>query len=211
VEVSHSASRLRDPDDGQKPLGNRDDVLVIYSHDRRALRDAVGVASRDECLRQVAISEPLPIALAIVDSAIRRTPIDRIDLEIVRAALPRHAKAALELATGLPESGTESVLLAVLHQEGLSPRPQSPIPLTDFDRVDILIGDRLAIECDSEAHHGGSNQRLRDLRRDADLAALGFIVLRFDYRQVFFELDSVLAAVRTYVHLGLHRASVRLT
>jgi hypothetical protein len=41
--------------------------------------------------------------------------------------------------------------------------------------------------------------------RDASLACLGFIVLRFDWQQIFFEPDEVVAAVLRYVELGLHR------
>jgi very-short-patch-repair endonuclease len=87
--------------------------------------------------------------------------------------------------------------------------PQVRVPLTDLDRLDLLVGDRLVVECDSEAHHGSPEQRVRDLRRDAALAALGFIVLRFDYRQVLFEPDAVRAAVRGYVSRGLHLDSER--
>ena len=68
-----------------------------------------------------------------------------------------------------------------------------------------MHGDRLVIECDSEQHHGSCEQRLRDLRRDAVLACLGFIVLRFDWQQIFFEPDEVVAALLRRVELGLHR------
>jgi very-short-patch-repair endonuclease len=198
VEVSRSASQLRDPDDPDRRLdAGRDDVVVLYSRRTRPLCESFGVVTLDDCLRQVAFSEPLPEAVAIIDSAIRRTPIGRFDLEAIKKKLPKRARLAVNLASGLPESGTESVLFVILEQVGLSPRAQVPIPLTDFDRLDIVIGDRLVIECDSEEYHGGLRNRLRDLRRDAELAALGFIVLRFDYHQVFFELDAVLAAIHT--------------
>ncbi len=43
---------------------------------------------------------------------------------------------------------------------------------------------RLAVELDGAAFHGSAEQRERDLRRDAALAAQGWLVLRFSYRRL---------------------------
>lgn len=43
---------------------------------------------------------------------------------------------------------------------------------------------KLAVELDGAAFHGSPEARERDLRRDAALAALGWVVLRFSYRQL---------------------------
>ncbi|MGY2128365.1 DUF559 domain-containing protein [Blastococcus sp. SYSU DS0617] len=43
---------------------------------------------------------------------------------------------------------------------------------------------KLAIELDGAAFHGSDEARERDLARDAALAALGWLVIRFSYRQV---------------------------
>jgi len=210
VEVGAAASHLRDPDDAAKRLDlTRDDVKILWARERRTLAQALGVASLAECIGQVAISETSPLATAIIDSAIRRTPISRFDLAEIQARVPMTVGRCFELASSIPESGTESVLYAAMVKEGLAPRLQVPVPLTDLDRLDFLVGDRLVIECDSEEFHGRPGQRLRDLQRDAQLAALGLIVLRFDYRQVFYDLESVMAAIRTYIQLGLHLTSSR--
>lgn len=82
---------------------------------------------------------------------------------------------------------------------------QVRIPFTDRERVDLLVGDRLVIECDGEKHHGGRDQRLRDPRREASLARLAFFVLGFDWKQIFFEPDPVVTAIMKYGELGLHR------
>ena len=37
---------------------------------------------------------------------------------------------------------------------------------------------------DGAAYHFGRDQRERDMRRDAELAALGWLVLRFSYRRM---------------------------
>jgi very-short-patch-repair endonuclease len=170
---------------------------------------AFGLSPLEDTLRQVAITESTAFTLATLDTALRRTGIGVVRLDSIGLSVPRRARRAFRLATGKPESGTESVLYLALLDRGLHPRTQVHIPLTDFDRVDLLVGDRLVIECDSEEHHGGAEQRLRDLRRDAVLAGMGFIVLRFDYQQVFFDLDSVLGVVLDYVRRGLHLSDSR--
>jgi hypothetical protein len=43
---------------------------------------------------------------------------------------------------------------------------------------------KVAVELDGAAFHGSQEARERDLQRDAALAALGWVVLRFSYRQV---------------------------
>lgn len=204
VEVPAKAGRLRDPDDTRLRLRTGTaDVRVLW-HSLPPGVAPYGIPPLPEVLRQVVLTEPSEFAVAVLDSAIRRTGLDLFDLELIAAALPRSRRGAVRRATGIPESGTESVLGDLLRQAGVAARPQVPIPFTDLDRLDFLVGDRLVLECDSEANHGGRAQRLRDLRRDAQLACLGFIVLRFDYEQVFFDRETVVAAVLAYVERGLH-------
>jgi hypothetical protein len=62
---------------------------------------------------------------------------------------------------------------------------------------------KLAVELDGAAFHGSREARERDLRRDAALAALGWVVLRFSYRRLTREPDAcraeILAAYRNRV------------
>ena len=59
---------------------------------------------------------------------------------------------------------------------------------------------KLAVELDGAAFHGSQEARERDLRRDAALAALGWVVLRFSYRRLRREPEAcraeILAAYR---------------
>lgn len=59
---------------------------------------------------------------------------------------------------------------------------------------------KLAVELDGAAFHGSPAARERDLRRDAALAALGWVVLRFSYRRLMREPEAcraeILAAYR---------------
>jgi very-short-patch-repair endonuclease len=56
---------------------------------------------------------------------------------------------------------------------------------------------RVAVELDGAAWHGSYEQRERDIRRDAALAALGWVVLRVSHRRLHAEPDAVRREVLT--------------
>jgi very-short-patch-repair endonuclease len=73
-------------------------------------------------------------------------------------------------------------------------------------RLDAAWPDvKLAVELDGAAFHGSPEARERDLRRDAALAALGWVVLRFSYRRLMREPEAcraeILAAYRQRVSI----------
>lgn len=68
--------------------------------------------------------------------------------------------------------------------------------------LDIAFEDlKVAVELDGAAWHGSREQRERDVRRDSELAAVGWLVLRVTHRRLHSEPEvvraEVLAAVRT--------------
>jgi hypothetical protein len=54
---------------------------------------------------------------------------------------------------------------------------------------------KLAVELDGAAHHTSPEDRRKDLARDRELAALGWVVLRFTYADVLRDPDGVRAKV----------------
>ncbi len=163
-----------------------------------------GVAPLSSVLGRAAADLPRPFAVAVLDSAVRSTPLTRVDLQLDAATWRPRARAASALADERSESGTESVLRVLLHEAGIHTAPQAPLPLGGGQRADLLIGDRLLIECDSEAHHAEPASRRADLRRDESLVALGYIVVRLDYRQVFDDPAGVVATIAAIVARGDH-------
>lgn len=123
---------------------------------------------------------------------------------LIAAQASPTARPAFALVDGRSESGTESVLRVLLLDAGIPATPQPPLPLGYRERADLLVGDRLLIECDSDQHHGEPERRKADLRRDAWLTSLGFVVLRFDYSDVFNDPDAVVATVASVVERGDH-------
>ncbi len=202
VEVPRSAARLRDPDDCTQRLDcSREDVRVLWTG---VSRPRFGRVSAIDIVRQVLSLEQPAFATAVVDSALRLSAVSRIELEELAMTLSPSQRRVMALASGVPESGTESILAAHLAMAGIEVRAQARVPFTKNGRFDFLIGDRLVIECDSETHHGGREQRLRDLRRDTRAVGWGFVVLRFDYQQVVFDIDTVMATVVACVERGEH-------
>lgn len=172
--------------------------LPAHSHPR------FGVAALEATLARAAQDLPLSFAVAVLDSALRATPLTPLELQFLAVGWRPKARAAAALADERSESGTESVLRVLLHEAGIHATPQAPLPTGDFARADLLVGDRLLIECDSEAHHAEPANRRADLRRDESLMALGFIVYRPDYRHVFGDPAGVVATVAAIVARGDH-------
>ncbi|QOD92863.1 DUF559 domain-containing protein [Chryseoglobus sp. 28M-23] len=186
-----------------KPEASR--LRLVKAHWLRSGSDPrFGVAPLSTVLARVADELPLPFAVAVLDSALRSTALTPDDLERVSRRWRPAARRAAALADERSDSGTESVVRVLLHEAGILAIPQPPLPLGGAQRADLLVGDRLLIECDSEEHHADPVHRRRDLRRDASLMALGFIVLRLDYRQVFDDPEDVVATVAAMVARGEH-------
>ncbi|WP_130485186.1 DUF559 domain-containing protein [Microcella putealis] len=163
-----------------------------------------GVAPLEPVLAVAAASLPREWAVAVLDSALRRTPLTPRGLAAVAATWSPPARRAASLTDIRSESGTESALRVLLGAAGIRTVPQPRLPIADFARADLLVGDRLLIECDSEEHHAAPERRRADLARDSHLVSLGFIVLRFDYRRVFADPAEVVAEISAVVERGDH-------
>ena len=206
VEVPRAAQRLRGPDLPERALTDADPVDVLWTRQNRSAADRIGLSPLRDCVAQCFRTVRPSWATAVLDSAVRAALIDPIELATIRLGLPRTQARITRLVDGRCESGWEFVLRAELALLGVDARPQVRVPGTDLDRFDLLVGDRLVIEVDSEEHHGDRQARRRDRRRDARVTALGFLVLRFDAVMIELELDDVLTSVLRYVELGFHVA-----
>jgi hypothetical protein len=94
----------------------------------------------------------------------------------------------------------ERKLLDILVSAGL-PLPESQAEIRDATgtfvaRVDWLFrAQGIVIECDSELWHGSWRQRKADMRRDRQLIALGYIVLRVSWEDLVLYPEQVVADV----------------
>jgi len=178
------------------------DARVHWTRERTAPQ--FGVAPFESAVARAASTLPRALAVAVLDSALRATPLTPVELLMESTTWRPAARAAAALADERSESGTESVLRVLLLEAGIPSTPQPPLPTGDHHRADLLIGDRLLIECDSEAHHAEPSTRRADAARDALLTSIGFIVLRYDYRRVFNDPGGVIAEIAAVVERGDH-------
>lgn len=162
--------------------------------------------------------DPVPLALActrqclgrdevvaVVDSILRSGEHPDELLQQLLAVDPDHAgfwTKAFSRTSLRSESGSESLLRLGLRSRNIPHRIQAQI---GPHRVDILVGDRLVLECDSRAHHTGIERYSADRERDQFLIRHGYQVLRFTYEQVLHRRDEVLGLVQELCRRGEHR------
>ena len=132
-------------------------------------------------------------ARAAVIETIRDRRLASRELRAELAARPAVAgRRALVDLLGLVEQGCQSELeIWGVRQVLLGPgmprfvqQHRVQLPWTTV-RLDAAVPDlKVAVELDGAAFHGSAEARERDTRRDAALAARGWVVLRFSYRRL---------------------------
>lgn len=151
----------------------------------------------ENVLVAVAACRPFEEALAVWESALRT---QKAEIEtLARLPLPLSARRVLESAEVWSDSGLETFVVPRLRWLGLPLRRQVWIA---GHRVDLLIGDRLALQIDG-AHHVGA-QREADIAHDAQLRLLGYTVFRVGYRQVIERWSEVQELIMRAVAQRLH-------
>lgn len=169
-----------------------------------------------ECLRQVVLHEAEDDAVACVDSALRNGQLDLIDFELLRQSLPARCRKIMDVTNGGSDSYPESIIRRRLARAGI--RTQIQVKVLDERWIDLLIGDRLALEID------GRGKYLKDPRpsaivhrfeeekhRDAFLFALGYIVIHVTYEMLMDDWEATLSMILAVMARGdhLHRPERR--
>jgi very-short-patch-repair endonuclease len=99
----------------------------------------------------------------------------------------------------LTRSEAEARLLALIREAELQ-SPRANARVLGFE-VDLLwSAERLIVEVDGFAFHGSRHAFERDRRRDADLVAAGYRVIRFTWRQIVHEPEAVVARLAVLLH-----------
>lgn len=178
-----------------------------------------GVTTPVQTVIDCARAYDFDVALSVADSALRSGLVRKCDLLAAAHSSPRtgrqRAVRVAEEASAKADNPFESALRAIaLDVPGLTVRPQGWIG--DSGRVD-LVDERLmiAVEADSWEFHGGSRETFKhDVRRYAEFARRGWVVVRFLWEDVMHQPEHVhralaqTAAVRAR-QLGLRMSAVR--
>lgn len=159
------------------------------------------------CLRQVIAWSDAETAVACLDSALTKLRISsrRLANEFVEPTI----REQLILQTLKPgsDSGLESIVRQRLAASGIVVDQQVKFP---FGRVDMQIpGTKLIIEVDGESFHG-LDQIETDRRRDAELVALGFSVIRLGYTRIMQDWPDCLRVIRSSL-TRFHHSGVSVT
>lgn len=151
-----------------RPVGENPGVFAAIDDVETALRCAVRCLDSEGVV--IVLDSILHLRLADIDALhhwLRDAPV------AIRRLIGKTAEA---------EAGTETMAWLRLRAKGIRVRTQ--VQVTPEHRVDLLVGERLIIECDSRAWHGDWQSHERDDARDRQLTALGFIVVRLSYRHI---------------------------
>lgn len=155
--------------------------MVLDLAEQISLRELVEVMDQCEARR---LYRPLAVA-----DVIRRSP-GRRGLRTLR-----RAQRITRPQDVLTRSRLERRALRLVAAHNL-PRPEVNVMLHGYE-VDLLWRDAdLAVELDSRTHHGDAVALDRDHRRDANLQAHGYRVLRFTWRQVIGDAPWVASRIR---------------
>ncbi len=163
------------------------DRREIQLHRLRVILSADGVATDPEqtvvdCARDL----PFPVALSVVDSALRHG-VDPVQLEVAAAAVRGAGAARVRLVVAQADRRAanpfESSLRALALEAGLEVQPQHPIAVRDQVLHPDLVdpGRRLVLEADSFSHHADPSSFAHDCYRYNDLVVRGWRVLRFPW------------------------------
>jgi very-short-patch-repair endonuclease len=198
LTVPRNRGRRRDEKTGWQlhrcDLGPTDKVLQEGIQVTSPLRTVI------DCARLL----PLPAAVAICDSALRKRLITRQELEEALASLrPGPGRRSVERVVGLADSKAgsvlESLLRILLWQYGLLP-PATQMPI----RIAGVLGYfdfawpalRLVVEADGFAFHSKREDLRRDCLRHNGLTVEGWWLLRFTWQDVVFFPGDVIAVVQ---------------
>jgi very-short-patch-repair endonuclease len=107
--------------------------------------------------------------------ALVRNLVTHEELEAARLLAPAEAAPT--------RSTLERRFLSVMRQAGL-PRPRVNHTIGPYEVDFAWLDQRVLVEVDGWAAHGHRLAFERDRARDAELAAMGYVVLRFTWRQV---------------------------
>jgi very-short-patch-repair endonuclease len=164
--------------------------------------DAFGIPSVPRVLRQLLACRGVEEFFVALESALRQGLIAEAGLAWLRATTNDAARGAIGFARRDADSGLESLLRWRLRRHHL--RIRSQVTIFSVGRVDFLIGDRLILEADGRGNHDGATARHKDLVRDANAAAWGYVTLRFDYALIIHDWDAVERAILAQVERGHH-------
>lgn len=156
--------------------------------------DGLPIAPLVDVLHRVLRCRPADEAVVMIDSALnkRLITIEQIAGLLRGPGSPR-ARATLQRCHPGSRSPIETLARLALTDAGLEVEAAVVIP--GVGEVDLLVEGRVVVECDGFAYHSGRREYREDRRRDRELAAKGYVVLRFTWEEIMASPEAVVRAV----------------
>ena len=134
--------------------------------------------------------------IAITDSVLRLGLIAPGDLKLLPAGIRSWINPTAE-------SGSESLVRVRLQKRGIAVKTQ--VVISGIGRVDLLVGEKLILECDSVAHHTDLTNYRKDRKRDRVALVKGYMVMRLTWEDIMFCWDEVLCDILSIIRGDRHR------
>lgn len=126
-------------------------------------------------------------------------------IDDILAGLPQRTRKALGRIDHRAESGTETVVRRFFERMGVQVEPQARID--HVGRVDLRVGERLIVECDSRAHHTSEAAYAEERRRDLQPVLMGYVVVRLTWADVMLHGEATEVLLRELIRTGRHRVA----
>ena len=178
----------------------------LFQHVSSAPHPRTPVWPLKDCLAQVAQRHSAEEALVVLESALNLRLIKPDEIHEVLGH-PTRSRIRLAKHLDVSESGSETRVRLFLRRCRVPVRPQ--VNIRPIGRVDLLVGERLIIECDGAAFHRSAEQHEIDRSRDLAARDLGLDTLRLSYRQIWDQWPetqaSLLRQIRRRKHINRSR------
>lgn len=156
-----------------------------------------------DCLREAIARHDVETGLIVTESAVNLGLIGESAARDLLGSAPSAKRASWSHFMLGAGSGSETRVRLFLQQHRFKVRPQVAIP--GVGRVDLLVGESLIIECDSEQHHAAGERYRMDRVRDLASGDLGYTTIRLSYDQIWYHWEQTQRSVLAELATGRHR------
>lgn len=157
----------------------------------------------EDCIAQVIQNHDSETGLIVLESAVNNGKISHHQALVQLETGNRRVQRLAPYLNNSSQSGSETRLRYFFERRGIRVRAQVTIP--GLGQVDLLVGENLIVECDSNAHHSDQAAYENDRRRDLVAWDLGYRTLRLSYRQIWDDWESTQLSILALIRQNVHR------
>lgn len=176
--------------------------LVFHGPALRAWPTTDPVPDLGMILDHAARCLPTVQAATLFESALEKRKLRMPEAQRIIAALPQRHRRALARIRADAGSGTETTVRWWL--ESLRVPVRAQVRIRGVGRVDMMLGHKWIIECDSRRFHDDPDQYARDRARDLRLQSYGYQVTRLTWEQVFLHWGTTKEMLLSILRRGEH-------